>query len=26
VPFKPTGKKPIYCRDCMTTNRKMSYK
>lgn len=24
VPFKPTGKKPIYCRSCMTTNRIMS--
>jgi len=26
VPFKPTGKKPIYCRDCMTANRRMSYR
>jgi len=26
VPFKPTGRKPIYCRECMATNRRMSFR
>ncbi|HHW44720.1 MAG: zinc-ribbon domain containing protein [Thermoanaerobacteraceae bacterium] len=26
VPFKPTGRKPIYCRECMASNRRMSYR
>ncbi|WP_027355380.1 zinc-ribbon domain containing protein [Desulfofundulus thermocisternus] len=26
VPFKPTGRKPIYCRECMAVNRRASFR
>ncbi|MEW6274152.1 MAG: zinc-ribbon domain containing protein [Bacillota bacterium] len=26
VPFKPTGRKPVYCRECMALNRQTSYR
>ncbi|MGB9802927.1 zinc-ribbon domain containing protein [Desulfofundulus sp.] len=26
VPFKPTGRKPIYCRECMASNRRASFR
>ncbi|OAT86711.1 zinc-ribbon domain containing protein [Desulfotomaculum copahuensis] len=26
VPFKPTGRKPVYCRECMSINRRMSFR
>lgn len=26
VPFKPTGRKPIYCSECLAINRRMSYR
>lgn len=26
VPFRPTGRRPIYCRECLATARRMSYR
>lgn len=26
VPFKPTGRKPVYCRECMAQNSRYSYR
>ncbi len=26
VPFKPTGRKPVYCRECLAQNRQLSYR
>lgn len=26
VPYKPAGRKPIYCRECLAANRRMSFR